>query len=101
MFEKIITYVKAGIAFGKQVAMGNDGMGSASRVIALVVVTTCMGVLITHVAICRSLPSADQMYGLSALIAAGSGAYATNKIRRDSRGADDQPPPLPPQGGPQ
>ena len=102
MFEKITTIVKQGIAWGREIATGNDGMGSASRVVVLMVTSTVSGVLIAHVAMNHSLPASDQMYGLSAILAAGAGAYATNKIRRDSRGGDDQPPPPPPpQGGPQ
>lgn len=69
------------VAWGKEVATGNDGMGSTSRVVVLLVSTTVVGVLIAHVAMNHGLPMADQMYGLSALLAAGSGAYASNKIR--------------------
>lgn len=100
MFTKIITLIKSGIAWGREVATGNDGMGSASRVVVLFVTTVTMGVLIAHVCMNHGLPSADQMYGLSALLASGAGAYATNKIRRDSKGDqynNQQPPP--PQGG--
>jgi hypothetical protein len=100
---KVITIGQKFIGWGREVATGNDGMGSASRVIALSVAFTVVGVLIAHVCMNHGLPTSEQMYGLSALIAAGTGAYATNKIRRDSRGQDDQnnqpPPPPPPQGG--
>lgn len=105
---KVITIGQRVIGWGKEVATGNDGMGSASRVIALMVATTVVGCMIAHVAMNHGLPTSEQMYGLSALIAAGTGAYATNRIRRDARGWDDpnqnqpngQPPKAdPPPGG--
>lgn len=99
MIAKIITIVKEIVAWGREVATGEDGAGSTSRVVVLMVTTVTLGVLIAHVWMNHGLPSADQMYGLSAFIAAGAGAYATNKIRRDSRGGDQDNPPPTSQGG--
>lgn len=92
-FSKYIQWAKNIVSFGKEVATGNDGMGSASRVVALLVTIVVLGVLITHVVLKRGLPDASQLYGLSALEATGLGAYATNKIRRDQNGGDPSPPP--------
>lgn len=90
MFERITTTVKTALGFGRSVLSERDGTGSASRSIGLIVTIGSIGVLVAHVWMHHSLPAPEQLYGLSALIAAGSGAYATNKIRRDSRG-DDTP----------
>lgn len=87
-FGKIIEVAKKAFVWGKEVATGDDGLGSSSRVVLLMVSTTIVGVLIAHVCMNHGLPSADQMYGLSALLAAASGAYATTKIRRDAKGGD-------------
>lgn len=100
--KEVITLGHKIVGWGKEVATGNDGMGSASRVVALMMTTTVAGTLIAHVCMNHGLPTSEQMYGLSALVAAGTGAYASNKIRRDSRGQGDQnnqPPPPPPDGG--
>lgn len=93
MFNNIVSFVKQSIAWGKAVAGETGGKAagtpSASRVVALLITTTVVGVLIAHVHMNHGLPSSSQLYGLSALVAAGAGAYATNKIRRDSNGGDD------------
>ena len=81
-------YGKRAFEWGKQVATGNDGMGSASRVVNLMIATTVAGVLIAHVAMHRGLPQADQMYGLAAMLGASSVAYAAKSI-------NPQPPPTP------
>lgn len=84
-------YGKKAFEWGKQVATGPDGMGSASRVVNLMVATTICGVLITHVILHRGLPQADQMYGLAALLGASSVAYTAKAFAG---------PPSPPPGAP-
>lgn len=103
MLDKITGIVKRGVAWARDCAAERDGTASSSRVVMLLVTPTVVGVLIAHVVIHHGLPAADQMYGLSAILATGAGAYATNKIRRDSHGYDDQQPPQQQQqqGGPQ
>jgi hypothetical protein len=95
MFTKIIEIIKSGISWGKQVATGNDGMGSASRVVALIVTPVTMGVLIAHVCMNHGLPSSEQLYGVAALIGTGCGAFAIGKFRSP----DNCPNPPPPPGG--
>lgn len=76
---------KALVNFGKSVLSESDGTGSASRTIGLTVTFGAIGVLIAVVWINHSLPTADQLYGLAALVTAGSGAYLGNKFgRRDN-----------------
>lgn len=96
MFDKIITFAKRGISWGRELATGNDGMGSASRVVALMVTTTVCGVLIAHVCMNHGLPDAQQLYGLAGLIGTGCGAFAVGKIIRPGPGGV---PEVPPQGG--
>lgn len=86
VFSNIINLVKRSIAWGKEVAQGADGTGSASRVVVLLIATVASGCLVTHVIMNHGLPSADQMYGLSAFTASGAGAYAANKIRGEGGG---------------
>lgn len=98
MFSKLVSSFKEVIAWGKEVATeSSTGVASASRVVALMVSTGVVGVLIAHVCIHRSLPDAPQMYGLSSLVGAASGAYAANKIAGNGNGGNP-PPQEPPQG---
>lgn len=80
MFEKITSVVKRLIGFGKSVVSEVDGTGSASRSIGLIVAVVSMGALVAQVCIHHALPAPEQLYGLSSLVAAGSGAYAANKV---------------------
>lgn len=101
MFEKITTIVKGGMAWGREFATGNDGIGSASRVVALIVTTTVSGTLIAHICLNHGLPDAGQLYGLAAMITAGCGAFAVGKFRQGDKD-DDQGHGVqadPPQGG--
>ncbi len=79
-FSKITEATKSVVSWGKEVASDNNGIGSTSRMVALVVAFSACGVLIAHVWIHHGLPEPNQMYGLSAIIAAGCGAYATGKL---------------------
>lgn len=83
-------YGKKAFEWGKQVATGPDGMGSASRVVNLMVASTVCAVLIAHVLMHRELPQADQMYGLASLLGASSVAYAAKAIN-----PQPQPPGVP------
>lgn len=94
MFDKITAIVKQGIAWGREVATGNDGMGSASRVVALIVTPSIMGCVVAHLFLNHGLPSAEQLYGVAAIIGAGCGAFAVGKFR--GSGPSD---PQQPQGG--
>lgn len=78
---------KALVGYGKSVCSERDGTGSSSRVVALTVTFTTVGVLIAFVVLQHTLPTADQLYGLSALVMAGTGAYIGNRMgRRDDGG---------------
>lgn len=84
MIAEITSLVKRLTGFGKSVISEVDGTGSSSRMIGLIVALASMGVLIAHVCIHHALPEPAQLGGLSSLVAAGSGAYAANKLTGSS-----------------
>lgn len=82
MFEKIVVIAKAAMGWAKTIPSEPNGHGSSSRVIALAVAGTIVGVLIAYFVIRHELPSADQLYGLAALLGTGITGYVSNCFRK-------------------
>ena len=80
MWSKVFIGCKFIGKWCKTVASERDGTGSSSRIIALIVVGVTMGCMIAFFAYHKALPTSEQMYAMSALVAAGTGAYVSNKF---------------------
>lgn len=81
MFDNIKNLAKSAMAWAKTIPSEPNGNGSSSRVIALLVAGTVVGVLIAYFVVRHELPDANQLYGLAAILGTGIGAYAANKFR--------------------
>jgi hypothetical protein len=91
MIKKVIGLIKKAIAWGKSVASESDGTGSASRVVKLLLASTCSAALLLYVFFKHDLPSADQLSALAKIIGAGSLGYVANMIKNGLK-KDDPPP---------
>jgi hypothetical protein len=80
MWSKIFQGCKIVGGWCKTVASERDGTGSSSRIIALLVAGITMGCMIAFFVYHKELPTANQMYAMSTLVAAGTGAYIGNSI---------------------
>jgi hypothetical protein len=89
MFEKVSVIVKAAMGWAKTIPSEPNGHGSSSRVIALSVAFTVVGVIIAYFAIRHELPSSDQLYGLAAILGTGISGYVSNCFRR--KGSSETP----------
>lgn len=83
MWSKIFQMGKTVAGWCKTVASERDGTGSSSRIVALLVTGVTMGCMIAFFAYHKELPSASQMYAMSTLVAAGTGAYIGNRFGKN------------------
>lgn len=94
MFEKISVIVKGAMGWAKTIPSEPNGHGSSSRIIALSVALTIVGILIAYFCVRHELPTADQLYGLAAILGTGIGGYVANRFRPnapDATAAVDNP----------
>lgn len=95
-WSKIFPGLKVMAGWCKTVVSEADGTGSSSRIIAMIVTGVTMGCMIAFFVYHKELPTAHQMYAMSALVAAGTGAYIGNKLGgRDGGNGDDHSDPHP------
>lgn len=90
MIEKVMGFVKNVANWAKTIPSEPNGHGSSSRVIALATAATVVGLMIAYFSVRRDLPSADQLYGLAAILGTGIGSYVANKFRSNRTEDDDE-----------
>lgn len=78
-FSSVMTWVKT-------IPSEPNGNGSSSRVIAMVVALTLMGLLLAFFHVKHDLPTPGQLYGISAILGTGIGGYIVNKMHKDGDG---------------
>jgi hypothetical protein len=72
----------------KTISSEPNGNGSSSRMIALIVTVTLMGVLAGFFHVHHDLPTPGQLYGLASILGTGIGGYIANKLRPKDDGSD-------------
>jgi hypothetical protein len=91
MIAKIMDVVRAIGGWVKTIPSEPNGNGSSSRVIALVVSGTLMGLMISYFRVKHDLPSPDQLYGLAAILGTGVGGYVANRFRKHGPNGEEEP----------
>jgi hypothetical protein len=89
MIKTLIELGKRAFNWAKTIPSEPSGHGSSSRVIALIVTLTVAGLLIAFFKAKHELPSADQLYGMAAVLGTGMGGYVANRFRRNGDGDGD------------
>ena len=79
------------VAWAKSIPSEPNGIGSSSRIVALTVTATLMGVLGAFYHFHHDLPTPGQLYGISAILATGLGGYVANKLHGDDHHDHDAP----------
>ena len=74
------------MAWAKSIPSEPNGIGSSSRIVALTVTITLMGIMGAFYHSHHDLPTPGQLYGISAILATGLGGYVANKLHGDGDG---------------
>lgn len=91
MLDKIMAAAKAVAGWAKTIPSEPNGHGSSSRVIALAVAGTTVGLLIAYFRVRHDLPSPEQLYGLAAILGTGIGGYVANRFRKHGPDGEEEP----------
>src|ERR1035437_3069686 len=75
-------------AWEKSIPSEPNGIGSSSRIVALTVTITLMGIMGAFYHSHHDLPTPGQLYGISAILATGLGGYVANKLHGDGDHSD-------------
>lgn len=88
MIKTLIEAGKQAFRWAKTIPSEPNGNGSSSRIIALVTTLTLTGLLIAFFKVKHELPTADQLYGIAAILGTGMGGYVANRFRRGGEDGD-------------